>query len=185
MEEIAAVTPSYKGISYERLEGEGLPWPCPTPDHPGTPILHTERFPTPSGKGQFVPLEYRPPAEIPDEEYPLVLTTERSLYHYHTGTMTRRVAGLNVLRAEELVEMNPADAAALKLADGEWVRIISRRGEITARTKVTEDSPEGVVSMTFHFAESPTNVITNPALDPVAKIPELKVSAVRIEKTKG
>ena len=112
-----------------------------------------------------------------------MLTTERSLYHYHTGTMTRRVAGLNVLRPTELVEMNPADAAALGLSDGETVRVISRRGEITSRTRVTADSPPGVVSMTFHFAESPTNVITSPALDPVAKIPELKVCAVRIEKT--
>ena len=185
MEEIAAVTPSYRGISYPRLEGGGLQWPCPTPEHPGTPILHTEQFPTPSGKGQFVPLEYKPPAETPDEEYPLLLTTERSLYHYHTGTMTRKVDGLNVLRPTELVEMNPADADALGLADGETVRVISRRGQVTSKTRVTDSSPPGVVSMTFHFAESPTNVLTNPVLDPVAKIPELKVCAVRIEKTKG
>ena len=132
-----------------------------------------------------MPLEYKPPAETPDREYPLVLTTECSLYHYHTGTMTRKVAGLNILRPTELVEMNPADAAALGLADGETVRVISRRGQITAKAEVTEKSPPGVVSMTFHFAESPTNVITNPALDPVAKIPELKVCAVRIEKAKG
>jgi len=185
MEEIAALTPSYRGIDYERLENGGLHWPCPDREHPGTPILHTEKFPTISGRGRFMPLEYKPSAEIPDEEYPLVLTTERSLYHYHTGTMTRKVEGLNTLRARELVEINPGDAATLGVADGEVVRVISRRGEVTAGAKVTEDSPPGVVSMTFHFAESPTNVLTSPALDPVAKIPELKVCAVRIEKVEG
>jgi len=129
-----------------------------------------------------MPLEYKPPAETPDEEYPLILTTERNLYQYHTGTMTRRVDGLNILRARELVEINPRDAAVLGITDGEMVRVVSRRGEVTAKAKVTEDSPPGVVSMTFHFAESPTNLLTNPALDPVAKTPELKVCAIRIEK---
>jgi predicted molibdopterin-dependent oxidoreductase YjgC len=180
MEEIASLTPSYGGIIYERLEREGLQWPCPTESHPGTPILHTDAFLR--GKGRFMPLEYKPPAESPDEEYPLILTTERSLYHYHTGTMTRRVEGLNVLRGEELVEMNPLDAKTLGLADDERVRVISRRGEVTATVKVTPASPPGVISMTFHFAESPTNVLTNPALDPEAKIPELKVCAVRVER---
>lgn len=184
MKEIASLTPSYGGISYERLENGGLQWPCPAVEHPGTPILHTERFLTPDGKGRFMPLEYKPPAETPDEEYPLILTTERSLYHYH-GTLTRKVEGLNTLRDKELVEINPNDANALGIADGEVVRVISRRGEVTARAKVTNDSPPGVVTMSFHFAESPTNTLTNPALDPVAKIPELKVCAVRIEKMKG
>ncbi len=115
----------------------------------------------------------------------MILTTERSLYHYHKGTMTRRVEGLNILRAGELVEINPSDASALGVTNGKKVRVISRRGMVTARAKVTKDSPPGVVSMTFHFAESPTNVLTSPALDPVAKIPELKVCAVRIEKTKS
>ncbi len=129
-----------------------------------------------------MPLEYKPPMELPDEEYPLVLTTERSLYHYHTGTMTRKVKGLNIIRAEELVEINPSDASALGIADGEMVKVISRRGEVVTKAKVTEASPVGVVSMDFHFAESPVNILTNPALDPVAKIPEFKVCAVRIEK---
>ena len=184
MEEIAALTPSYRGISHARLERGGLQWPCPSPNHHGTPILHVEHFPTSSGKAQFMPLEYKSPAEIPDEDYPLVLTTERSLYHYHTGTMTRRVEGLNILRRRELVEMHPEDADTLGITDGEMVRVISRRGQLTAMVKVTEKSPPGVVSMTFHFAESPTNILTNPALDPIAKIPELKVCAVRIEKAK-
>ncbi len=181
MEEIAALTPIYGGVSYERLEKEGsLQWPCPHPEHPGTPILHMERFGTATGKGRLIPLQYKPPAETPDEEYPLVLTTDRSLYHFH-GTMTRRVDGLNALRGEEWVEINPRDAARLLIADGQRVRVVSRRGEVMARAKVSEDSPPGVVSMTFHFAESPTNQLTNPAKDPMAKTPELKVCAVRVE----
>jgi len=180
MEEIASLTPSYGGALYERLEKGGLQWPCPTPEHPGTPVLHTKQFTR--GKGRFLPLEYKPPMELPDDEYPLVLTTERSLYQYHTGTMSRRVEGLNILRSEELVEINPEDASALGIADGEMVKVISRRGEVVARAKVTEVSPVGVIAMTFHFAESPTNVLTSRAIDPVAKIPELKVCAVRVEK---
>jgi len=180
MEEIVSLTPSYGGISYDRIENVGIQWPCPTKEHKGTPILHTEQFSR--GKGKFVPLEYKPPFELPDAEYPLLLTTERSLYHYHTGSLTRKVDGLNVLRANELVEMNPDDAEALGIADTETVRVISRRGEVTSKVKVTDTSPRGVISMTFHFAESPTNVVTSPALDPVAKIPEAKVCAVRVEK---
>jgi len=179
MEEISSLTPSYGGISYERLEAGGLQWPCPTQEHPGTPILHTKQFTR--GKGKFIPLEYKPAMELPDDDYPLILTTERSLYHFHTGTLTRKVKGLNILRSEELVEINPRDASALGIADGDEVKVISRRGEVVAKAKVTEVSPVGVISMTFHFAESPTNVLTNPALDPVAKIPELKVCAVRVE----
>ncbi len=181
MAEIASLTPSYGGISYQRLEEGGLQWPCPTPDHPGTPILHTQQFTR--GKGRFIPLEYKPPMELPDKQYPLVLTTGRSLYHFHTGTMTRKVEGLNVLKGEGEVEINPEDASKLGIADGEMVKVSSRRGEITAKAKVTETSPVGVVFMTFHFAESPANLLTNPALDPVAKIPEYKVCAVRVEKS--
>jgi len=125
---------------------------------------------------------YRPPAELPDDEYPLILTTSRSLFHYHTGTLTRRVEGLNVLRKEELVEISREDADRSGIGDGDTVRVVSRRGEVVARARVSEVCPPGVVSMTFHFAETPTNVLTSPALDPVAKIPELKVCAVRVEK---
>ncbi len=179
-DEIADLTPSYGGISYDRLENGSLQWPCPTREHPGTPILHTEMFTR--GKGKFMPLEYKPPMELPDDEYPLVLTTGRSLFQFHTGTMTRKVKGLNAFMGEELVEINPSDASALGIADGEMVEVISRRGTVTAKAKLTEASPEGVVFMTFHFAESPTNQLTNPAADPTAKIPEYKVCAVRIEK---
>jgi formate dehydrogenase alpha subunit len=181
MDEIASLTPSYGGISYKRLEKGGLQWPCPTKDHPGTPILHTRKFTR--GKGKFIPLEYKPPMELPDKKYPLVLTTGRSLYHFHTGTMTRRVEGLNILKGES-IEINPADAKALGVKDGEKVKVSSRRGEVLAKAKVTETSPAGVVFMTFHFAESPANMLTNPVVDPVAKIPEYKVCAVRVERAK-
>ena len=180
MEEVASLTPSYGGISYERLDKGSLQWPCPTPEHSGTSILHTNLFAR--GRGIFMPLEYRPSAELPDSQYPFILTTERSLYHYHTGTMTRRVSGLNVLRSQELVEINPRDASANGISDGDMVRVSSRRGAVEARAKVTETSPLGVVTMSFHFSESPTNAVTSRALDPTAKIPELKVCAVKIEK---
>ncbi|NUQ66327.1 MAG: formate dehydrogenase subunit alpha [Pirellulales bacterium] len=181
MEEIAGLAPSYRGISYERLDNGGLQWPCPSPDHPGTPILHTERFATPDGKARFLPLQYKPSAELPDDEYPFVLTTDRSLFHYHTGTMTRRTAGLEKLDGCELLRIHPQDAGRLGIADGETVRLCSRRGTVTVQADVTEVCPPGMVSMTFHFAETPTNVLTHAALDPVAKIPETKVCAVRIE----
>ena len=177
MKEIARVTPSYAGISYSRIEKEGLQWPCPGKDHPGTPILHTAGFTR--GKGRFTPLEYRPSAELPDQEYPYLLTTERLLQHYHTGTMTRKVEGLNQLRGEERVEVNPEDAKEMGVQDGEVVTLISRRGEVKVKVKTSHASPKGVFSMSFHFAESPVNRLTSPACDPVAKIPELKVCAVR------
>lgn len=183
MDEIASVSPIYGGITFERIEKNGLQWPCIDDEHPGTKYLHSERFSTANGRGVFKPLTYKPPMELPDEDYPLLLTTERSLYHFHTGTMTRKVDGLNVLRRNELVEINPRDAARLGIANGEMVRVVSRRGEVNAEARVTNVSPESVVSMTFHFAESPTNQLTNNALDPVSKIPETKVCAVRIEKT--
>ena len=180
MEEIAKLTPSYGGVNYERLEEYGLQWPCPTKDHPGTPILHMDKFAR--GLGKFTPLQYRTPAELPDKEYPLILTTGRGLYHFHTGTMTRKVTGLNTIEPEGLVEINPSDASYLKIKDGNLVKVASRRGEVTAKAKVTEKSPPNVVYMTFHFAESAANLLTNMALDPVAKIPEFKFCAVRIER---
>ncbi len=179
-EEIAGVTPSYAGLSHKRLEQGGIQWPCPSPDHPGTPVLHTEKFTR--GKGKFVPVEFRPPLEQPDEKYPLILSTERSLYQFHSGTLTRRVPYLNKLRGEELVEINPADAERMQVKDGEFVKVLSRRGEVVARARITSNSQPGVISMTFHFAEAQTNILTGSGVDPVAKIPEYKVSAVRLEK---
>ena len=180
MEEIRNLTPSYGGINYRRLENGGLQWPCPSDDHPGTPILHTNIFTR--GKGRFIPLKYVPSDEMPDEDYPLILTTGRSLYHFHTGTMTRKVSGLNIIEPEGVVEMSPQDASQLSIAQGDKVKVSSRRGEVITKAKVTEALPPGVVFMTFHFAESAANILTNPKLDPVSKIPELKVCAVKMEK---
>ncbi len=184
MEEIVALTPSYHGISYDRLENGGLQWPCPTPDHPGTPFLHAERFATASGKAKLVPLKYKPSAEVPDKQYPFILTTDRSIFHFHTGTMTRNVRGMDLLNGQELLDINPKDAARLKIENGDMVQVSSRRGQVSVKASVTDICLPGVVSMTFHFAETPTNVLTNSALDPVAKIPETKVCAVKIKKIK-
>ena len=181
-DEIACLTPSMAGITYDRLEQGGLQWPCPTPQHPGTPILHTRIFTR--GKGKLMPLSYRPAAELPDSEYPLILITGRALYHYHTRTMTGKVKGLNQLLGEEWVEINPEDASKLGIADKDTVTVYSRRGKVTARAKVTTDSPTGSVYMNFHFPESPTNALTNTACDPVSKTPELKFCAVRVEKSR-
>jgi len=182
MDEIAAVSPIYGGISYERIEAGGLQWPCRDADDPGTKYLHKGKFARSNGKGQFVPLTYKQSAEIANDEYPLILTTDRSLYHYHSATMTRRVEGLEQLDRNEWLKLSPADAAQFGIEDGEWVEVYSRRGKVKVRAQVTDICPSGVCSMTFHFHESPTNEITNPALDPVAKIPETKVTAVRVEK---
>ncbi len=182
MAEIAAVAPSYGGIRYERLENGGLHWPCPTPEHPGTPMLHGERFPTASGKARLLPLTFKPSAELPDDQYPLLLTTDRSLFHYHTGTMTLRVDGLKALSGRDFLRIHPDDASRLGIGDGQSVEVSSRRGKLVVQTRLTDSCPPGVVSLTFHFPDTPTNVLTHAALDPVAKIPETKVCAVRIEK---
>jgi len=180
MDEIAALTPSYGGINYDRLEGEGIQWPCPTTDHPGTKFLHKDKIAR--GKGLFHAIEYRPPAETVDDEYPLWLSTGRVFAHYHTGTMTRNCPTLNSEISEGFLEINPVDADRIGIHQGDEVRMASRRGEITARTVVTDRVKEGSLFMPFHFIESNVNLLTNPAFDPIAKIPELKVCAVRIEK---
>jgi formate dehydrogenase alpha subunit len=180
MEEIAALTPIYGGVTYERLEDRGLQWPCPEADHPGTPYLHQGKFAR--GKGLFVPAEYRPPAEQPDGEYPLLLTTGRVLFHYHTGTMTRRSPTLTEQGNEAFVEIHPRDAAQTGVGAGDRVRVRSRRGQIELTVRVTETVPAGVVFIPFHFAEAPANALTHAALDPTAKIPEYKVCAVRVTR---
>jgi predicted molibdopterin-dependent oxidoreductase YjgC len=179
-EEIRRVAPSYGGISYERLEGEGLTWPCPTAEHPGTPFLHKDRFSR--GKGLFHAIDYREPAEIPDAEFPFVLTTGRFHMHYHTGTMTRKSPSLEKEGPEQYAEIHPADALDLGLAEGDKARISSRRGEILSRVTVTDRVGPGLVFLSFHYGESNANLLTNTALDPVAKIPELKFCAVKVEK---
>jgi predicted molibdopterin-dependent oxidoreductase YjgC len=180
MEEIAQVTPSYGGIHYDRIEQDGLHWPCPNREHPGTPYLHKDRFSR--GRGLFHAVEYLPPAELPDEEYPYVLTTGRMYVHYHTGSMSRRSPSLNKEVEEGYVEINPLEAKALKISQGERIKIRSRRGEIEIKADLSERVKRDTIFIPFHFAESAANVLTNPALDPIAKIPEYKVCAVRIEK---
>jgi len=181
MVEIAALTPIYGGASYERLEQEGfLQWPVPTADHPGTPFLHKGRFSR--GLGHFSPVEFKEPAEAPDDEYPLILTTGRIMFHYHTGSMTRRSPKLDQEVPEGYVEISPEDADRLGLGKSERVRVVSRRGEIETKAWITRRVPPGTVFIPFHFSEAAANMLTNPALDPVAKIPEYKVAAVRVEK---
>jgi formate dehydrogenase alpha subunit len=179
-EEIARVTPSYAGITYDRIAVEGLHWPCPTPEHPGTPILHREQFTR--GRGMFHAIDYTPPAELTDDEYPLYLTTGRVLYHYHTGTMTMKSAGLNERVPECFVEISPKDAALYDLTDGAEVEIASRRGKITAKIQVSPKAVNGTVFIPFHFAQAAANRLTNAVLDPVSKIPEYKVCAVKLSQ---
>lgn len=179
MAEINALAPSYAGINYERLErGERLQWPVPSVDHPGTPILHTERFPR--GKGQFTPTAHIEAAERPDRDYPLLLNTGRVLYHWHGGEMTRRARGLLEVYGRALAEISREDAARGGIRNGDQIRISSRRGEIEVTAWVTERVPPGMIYAGFHFPESPVNALTIAALDPVAGIPEFKVCAVRV-----
>ena len=180
MDEIAGLAPIYGGISHRRLEADDLRWPCTAPDHPGTRILHQGRFSR--GLGLFQSIEYRPPAEEPDESYPYILTTGRLLFHWHTGTMTRRSGTLTDQVNEAFMEVSIKDAADLGIDDGDMVRVRSRRGEITLKADVTDRIKEGVVFIPFHFAEAAANVLTNPALDSQAKIPEFKACAVQIER---
>jgi formate dehydrogenase major subunit len=180
MAEITALTPSYAGISYTRLEGPGIQWPCPDQNHPGTKFLHQGQFTR--GLGKFHPVEYTPPAEQPDAEYPLILSTGRTLFHYHTGTMTRRARALHEHYPEVKIEINPAKAKELGIQEGERIRLSTRRGSIEAKACITEKVLKDMVFMTFHFAEAAANILTNAVLDPVAKIPEYKVCAVKIEK---
>jgi formate dehydrogenase alpha subunit len=180
MDEIAQLTPIYGGVSYERLEEHGfLHWPVPTADHPGTPYLHKEKFSR--GLGHFHAIEFKEAAELPDEAYPFLLTTGRLMFHWHTGTMTRRSESLHQEVPEAYVEMHPDDAAAIGLNGGSRVRVSSRRGEIELAARVTPHIKPGVVFIPFHFAEAAANVLTHAALDPTAKIPEYKVCAVQIE----
>lgn len=180
MEEIADVTPQYGGISFDRLERETLQWPCPSIDHPGTRYLHKDTFAR--GKGVFMPAEYHASAELPDSDYPYLLTTGRILYHYHTNTMTGKEEGLMNLHPCSFIEMSPMAARQLAIRDGDRVTVTSRRGELTSTARVTSAIEGNVVFMPFHFADGAANLLTNNALDPLAKIPELKVCAVSIAR---
>jgi len=179
-DEIASLTPIYGGITYDRIDGVGMQWPCLDEDHPGTPILHVGQFT--HGKGKFHKVEFIPAKELPDDEYPLLLTTGRILEHWHTGTMTRRCEVLDQLVPFGAIEISPSDAETLGVEHDDMVRVQSRRGEIEVKANVTPMVAPGTVFMAFHFHESPANALTIAELDPIAKIPEYKVCAVRIEK---
>jgi len=181
MREIARVTPSWRGVTYQRLEGAGLQYPVPTDDSSGTSFLFDDRFPTADGKGTFVPVEYAPPVELPDEAYPFVMNTGRQLYHWHTGTMTRRASGLDQREPTPTVEIHPDDARELGLEDGDLVRLTSRRNTMVSSCRISERVARGQVFVPFHFREAAANLLTNPVLDPYAKMAELKCCAVRLE----
>jgi formate dehydrogenase major subunit/formate dehydrogenase alpha subunit len=179
--EIGQAWPAMAGMSYARLEDGGLQWPCPTPEHPGTQFLFKGGFPR--GKGRLTLVKYKQPVELTDKDYPFILTTGRQLFQYHTGGMTRRVKPINTVSPESYVEINPDDARALAIEGGSRVKVSSRRGSITVKAMVTKRPAKGVVFIPFHFKEAAANVLTSSSsLDPVAKIPSFKVSAVRIEK---
>jgi predicted molibdopterin-dependent oxidoreductase YjgC len=182
MEEIALLTPIYRGILHHRLDNNyGLQWPCPDAAHPGTPFLHRKKFA--KGLGTFMPVVFIPPAETPDKEFPFTLTTGRTSFHYHTGTMSRRTSTLNREHPECLMEMNPKDADSLNIRHMDKVSVSSRRGKITVRIYLTDNVPHGLVFIPFHFKEAAANLLTNPVIDSTAKIPEYKVCAVAIEPT--
>ncbi len=184
MEELSSVTPQYAGMNYSRLEGDGLQWPCPDDDHPGTQYLHSGKFSR--GLGKFNPIEARDPAEQTDEEFPLILSTGRVLYHYHSGTMTRRSGPLHWREPRGFAEINPVDAEAIDLKDGQAVVLKSRRGQVRTKARISEDVPPGTIFLAFHWREAPANILTQDhTLDPVAKIPEYKVSAIRIENPRA
>ena len=181
LEEIAQVTPSYGGFSYDRLDKEQPQWPCPSQEHPGTPILHKAKF-SRGERAIFKPSPYIPAAEQPDGEYPLILTTGRILYQYHTRTMTGKSDDINRVAGSSFVEIHPTDAAKQGIAQGDEVRVASRRGEVVVEARVTERVSEGVIFMPFHFADAPANRLTNNAVDPISKIPEYKVCSARIQR---
>jgi formate dehydrogenase major subunit/formate dehydrogenase alpha subunit len=178
--EMASLVPNYSGISHERIDGTGgLQWPCTSPDHPGTPTLHASG--PMRGKVSFQPIAYRPSAELPDGEYPLILSTGRTLYHYNAGTMTTRSAGASIRQAGNFIEMHRKDAARRRIADGEEVRVVSRRGSVVARVNVSPRVRRGCIWMPLHFAESNVNRLTNDAGDTITGTAEYKVCAVEVE----
>jgi formate dehydrogenase alpha subunit len=177
-EEIRTLTPTYAGITYDRVDTCGLQWPCPDIDHPGTPYLHEDVFPR--GRGRLLGIEYEAPAELTNREYPILLTTGRMLYQYNVSTRWSDI--LDGMAPCELAEINPRDAALAGVVDGDEIRVSSRRGSVITKVRVTERVSPGIMFMTFHFAETPVNELTNSAFDPVSNTAEYKVSAVRIER---
>ena len=179
-DEMSALTPMFTGVSFQRLEANGLQWPVPAKNHPGTPIVHLGKFKR--GRGKFAPLNHKPPAEVPDHEYPFILSTGRMLFHYNSGTMTKRVPDLLRECPGNFVQLNPADAKERGIGKRQNVRVKTRRGELVVPAEITDKIKKGVLWMPFHFSDEPTNVLTNSAFDPVCKIGEYKACAARIEK---
>jgi len=179
--EVSQLAPSMAGIKYFRLEGNGLQWPAPSLESEGTSYLHKDGCFT-CGLGVFKAIDWIPPAEIPDGEYPLVLSTGRRLYHYHTRTQTGRSDGLNVLLSEETADISEADADKYGIADGEMIAVKSRRGRVAVKAKITPQVPPGMVWMAFHFREGCANWLTNPVYDPITQTAEYKACAVAVEK---
>lgn len=180
MDEIASVTPIYGGISFDRIDKGGLAWPCPDKNHPGTPYLHKGTFKR--GQGKFHPVEFHEPDEMPDDRYPLILSTGRLLYQFHTGTMSRKSKPIDQVSPTGFVEINPEDAEKLGIHNGDLVQVFTRRGKVRTTARVTAETAKGRIFMPFHFKEGPANMLTNDALDPIAKIPEFKVCAAAVCK---
>jgi formate dehydrogenase major subunit len=181
MREIASVTPSWRGVTHEGLKGAGLQYPVLTADSKGTAFLFSDSFPTSDGRALFVPVEYLAPEELPTAEYPFIMNTGRQMYHWHTGTMTRRSTGLDSREPVPVVDINPRDALELGVAEGDTVRVTSRRGSMLIGARLSERQARGQIFIPFHFREAAANLLTNPRLDPYAKIAEFKISAVRVE----
>ncbi|OEF98725.1 formate dehydrogenase [Desulfuribacillus alkaliarsenatis] len=180
MDEIRTVVPQYAGITYDRIEQQGLQWPCPSIEHNGTPYLHKDGFIR--GKGKFTAVEYSPSKELPDIEYPFTLTTGRRLYHWHTGSMSRRVKALEEIHPYEKMQINPIDAKELGIEAGDIIKVSSRRGSVNTKIEITDSIPRRTLFMSFHFSETNTNSLTSSHRDPICNIPEAKVTAVRVDK---
>jgi formate dehydrogenase major subunit len=184
-DDMRALTSSMFGATYEKMEKpESVHWPCPTEEHPGTPILHKEKFAAPDGLGTFFGIEYRPPAEVADKDYPFTLMTGRVIFHYHSRTQTDRSAVLHYEVPESYIQINTEDARRLGIDHDERIKVRSRRGEIETIARVTDDVAPRVLYMAMHFDQG-ANVLTNTALDPMSKMPELKHCAVAVEKIQG
>jgi formate dehydrogenase major subunit len=184
-DEMASVMPSLDNISWERVEREGsVTYPCDAPDKPGNEIIFASSFPTKSGRAKITPADLLPPDETPDDEYPLILTTGRLLEHWHTGSMTRRAGTLDLLEPEAIASLNPRELERQGLLPGDEVEVSTRRGMVTLKARADRDVPEGMVFIPFCFAEAAANMLTNPKLDPMGKIPEFKYCAAKVEKVR-
>ncbi|MHA1638368.1 MAG: molybdopterin oxidoreductase family protein, partial [Candidatus Thorarchaeota archaeon] len=186
LEEIRRVVPPYKGITYDRLEKNigGIQWPCPTEEHPGTATFFIEKFNTPDGMGHLQVIESQQSAELPDKEYPYILSSGRSIFHYHTGSMTRRTPKLEAEIDEAFCQVNPEDATREQIQKGDKIILTTRRGSIETEVRVTNQVPKGMLFVPFHFSEASVNRLTNPVLDPTCAMPEYKVCAVKMEVVK-